>query len=160
MAKTVAHLCILVADIDRAIEQYRRIFSAICPELLERDVVKQERWAGDEKYVTAFFEAPGDACDIQLLAPPDEESPLYRRLQKVGEGLHHIAFATYHLEDTYEQLKKDGIAVNDRLIPEHPEGDDRTDVSHFWILPRSADGVLIEMIDHYRVADGKLTLKD
>ena len=95
-----------------------------------------------------------------MLAPPDEESPLYRRLQKVGEGLHHIAFATYHLEDTYEQLKKDGIAVNDRLIPEHPEGDDRTDVSHFWILPRSADGVLIEMIDHYRVADGKLTLKD
>jgi len=157
MAKTVAHICILVADIDRAIEDYRRIFSRVSPELLEREVVKQERWAEDEKYVTAFFGAAGDGCDIQLLQPPDTESPLYRRLEKYGEGLHHIAFASSHLEDTYQQLKADGVSVNDHLILEYPEGDDTTDVSHFWVLPRSAHGVLVEMIDHYRVEDGRLT---
>jgi len=157
MAKTVAHICILVADIDRAIETYRRMFEAVSPELRERPVVRQERRAGDEKYITAFFEAPGDACDIQLLQPPDEDSPLHRRLEKYGEGLHHIAFASRHLEDTYMRLRADGVSVNDRLVPERPEGDDATDVSHFWILPRSAHGVLIEMIDPYRVADGMLT---
>lgn len=157
MAKTVAHICILVADIDRAIRDYRKLFSRVSPGLLEREVVRQERWAGDEKYVTAFFGAVGDGCDVQLLQPPDRESPLYRRLEKYGEGVHHIAFATAHLEDSYQQLKADGISVNDHLIPEHPEGDDATDVSHFWILPRSAHGVLIEMIDHYRVEDGRLT---
>jgi len=157
MAKTVAHICILVADIDRAIQDYSRILGRVSPGLLERKVVKQERWAGAEKYLTAFFGGAGDGCDVQLLAPPDAESPLYKRLQKHGEGLHHIAFATAHLEDSYRQLKTDGIAVNDALIPEHPEGDETTDVNHFWILPRSSHGVLIEMIDHYRVEDGRLT---
>ncbi len=113
-----------------------------------------------KKYITAFFGAVGDGCDVQLLQPPDAESPLYRRLQKYGEGVHHIAIASAHLDDSYRQLKSDGIAVNDCLIPEHPEGDDATDVNHFWILPRSAHGVLIEMIDHYRVEDGKLTGTD
>jgi methylmalonyl-CoA/ethylmalonyl-CoA epimerase len=145
MAKTVAHICILVADIDRAIEDYRKILSRVSPGLLERQVVKQERWAEDEKYITAFFGAAGDGCDIQLLQPPDRESPL------------HIAFTSSHLEDSYRQLKADGISVNDHVIMEHPEGDDTTDVNHFWILPRAAHGVLIEMIDHYRVEDGRLT---
>ena len=157
MAKTVAHICILVADIDKAIEDYRKVFSTVCPELLEREVVKQVRWAEDEKYVTAFFGAVGDGCDIQLLQPPDEESPLHRRLAKYGEGLHHIAFASADLQDTYQKLRLDGVEVNDRLIVEFPEARDEADVSHFWILPRSAHGVLIEMIDHYRVEDGKLT---
>ena len=157
MAKTVAHICILVADIDRAIEDYRKLFGRVSPELLEREVVKQVRWAEDEKYITAFFEAPGDACDIQLLQPPDKGSPLYKRLEKYGEGVHHIAIASAHLEDSYQQLKSDGVSVNDHLIPEHPEGDDTTDVNHFWILPRAAHGGLVEMIDHYRVQDGKLT---
>jgi len=157
MAKTVAHICILVADIDKAIEDYKKMFSSISHELVEREVVKQVRWAENEKYITAFFGAAGDGCDIQLLQPPDEESPLYKRLEKYGEGLHHVAFASGHLEDTYQQLKADGIAVNDHLILEYPAGSNLTDVSHFWILPRAAHGVLIEMIDHYRVEDGRLT---
>jgi len=157
MAKTIAHICILVADIEKAIEDYRRIFGRVSPGLLEREVVSQVRWAGGEKYITAFFGASGDGCDIQLLQPPDTESPLYRRLAKYGEGIHHIAIASAHLDDSYQQLKSDGISVNDCLIPEHPDDDDATDVNHFWILPRSAHGVLIEMIDHYRVKDGRLT---
>jgi len=157
MARTVAHICILVADIDRAIEDYKRIFRTVAPGLLERKVVKQERWTEDEKYITAFFGAVGDGCDIQLLQPPDRESPLFRRLEKCGEGLHHIAFASAHLEDTFEHLKDDGISVSERVYAEHPDGYDSTDVSHFWILPRAAHGVLIEMIDHYRVEDGRLT---
>ncbi len=159
MAKTVAHICILVADIDKAIEDYREIFRTVSPGLVQRDVVKQERWAGDEKYITAFFEAPGDGVDIQLLQPPDTESPLYKRLEKAGEGVHHIAFSSSHLEDSYRHLKSEGIAVNDHLVPERPEGDLNTDVSHFWILPRSAHGVLVELMDDYRVEEGLLTGK-
>lgn len=160
MSKTVAHVCILVADIDQAVEDYGRIFRAVSPELVDGKVVKQERWAADEKYITAFFGAAGDGCDIQLLQPPDERSPLHRRLEKYGEGIHHIAFASSHLEDSYQALRARGVSVNDSLIPEHPEGDDTTDVRHFWILPRSAHGVLIEMIDEYQTANGMLTEKE
>ena len=157
MAKTVAHICILVADIDRAIEDYSRIFARVSPCLIERRVVRQERWTENEKYITAFFGAVGDGCDIQLLQPPDTESPLYRRLQKYGEGIHHIAFASSHLDDTFQYLKADGVSVSERLFLAHPEGDAATDVRHFWILPRAAHGVLMELIDDYRVEDGLLT---
>jgi methylmalonyl-CoA/ethylmalonyl-CoA epimerase len=157
MTKTVAHICILVADIDRAIEDYSRILGRVCPALLEGTVVKQERWTENEKYITAFFGSAGDGCDIQLLQAPDKDSPLYRRLAKSGEGIHHIAFASSHLEDTYQYLKADGVSVGDRLFLEHPEGDYTTDVRHFWIMPRAAHGVLIEMIDDYRTTNGMLT---
>ncbi len=157
MARTVAHICILVADIDRAIEDYRKILSTVSPQLVERKVVKQERWTEDEKYITAFFGALGDACDIQLLQPPDGESPLHKRLERFGEGIHHIAFASSHLEDTYQHLKVDGISISDRMYSEHPKGNAKTDVRHFWIMPRAAHGVLIEVIDDYRTVNGMLT---
>jgi len=157
MAKTVAHICILVADIDRAIGEYSRLFARVSPGLVERKVIKQERWTENEKYVTAFFGAVGDGCDIQLLQPPDTESSLYRRLQKYGEGIHHIAFASSHLDDTFQYLKADGVTVSDRLFLEHPDGNEETDVRHFWILPRDAHGVLMELIDDYRVENGLLT---
>lgn len=156
MAKTVAHICILVADIDRAIADYKKIFAVVSPGLVERKVVKQERWAENEKYVTAFFGAVGDACDIQLIQAADERSVLHKRLAAHGEGVHHIAFVSSHLENTCRELKEKDIAVNDRLISERPEDGDASDLRHFWILPRAAHGVLIEMIDAYGLTDGLL----
>jgi catechol 2,3-dioxygenase-like lactoylglutathione lyase family enzyme len=160
VAKTVAHICILVADIERAIQDFNRIFSRVAPGLVRKPAVRQERFTEDEKYITAFFGAVGDGCDIQLLQPPDEASPLYRRLRKHGEGIHHIAFSTSHLEDTYQALKRDGVSVSDRLYAEHPDGDESTDVRHCWILPASAHGALIELIDSYGVVNGLLTKAD
>lgn len=158
MARTVVHICILVKDIDRAIEHYTTIAGVVSPRLLKRKVVRQERFAEDEKYITAFFDG-GNGCDIQLLQPPDERSPLYKRLQKHGEGVHHICFASSHLEDTYRMCKEKGISVNDRIIDERAEGSDKKDIRHFWIMPQYAHGVLIEMIDDYKMVDGLLKEK-
>ena len=157
MARTVAHICILVHDIDEAIRRYANILGVVAPELLERKVVKQKRFAGDVAYITAFFGAVGDACDIQLLQPPDPQSPLYRRLEKHGEGVHHIAFSSAHLEDTYQQLKEKGVTVGDQLIPESTAETRQLDGRHFWILPQYSHGVLIEIIDDYKLANGILT---
>ena len=90
----LAHICILVRDIDQAIEHYTNILGAVSSQLLKEKVTKEERFAGKDSYVTAFFRAAGSGCDIQLLQPIDPESPLFRRLEKHGEGLHHIAFAS------------------------------------------------------------------
>jgi len=160
MGKTVSHICILVRDIDKAIEDYTKIFGVVAPQLLEREVLKQERFAGKDKYITAFFGAVGDACDIQLLQAPDQDSSLYQRLEKVGEGVHHIAFSSEHLEDTYQQFCSKGVSVNDEIISEHHADDDMTDVRHFWVLPKYSHGVLIEIIDQYDVIDGMLKKAD
>ena len=46
MAKTVAHICIIVWNIEEAIERYSNILGVVAPELLEGKVVKQKRFAG------------------------------------------------------------------------------------------------------------------
>ena len=157
MAKTVAHICILVRDIDQAIEDYTKIFSVAAPQLLGRKVAKQERYAGTDKYVTAFFSAEGDGCDIQLLQPPDQQSPLYKRLEKRGEGVHHIAFTSSHIEDTYQQLVDNGVALNVDEPAQETTDSGASDIKSFFILPGHAHGVLVEMIDKYKVVDGMLS---
>ena len=147
----LAHICILVKNIDQAIEHYRKILAAVSPRLLEEEVRKEERFAGKDRYVTAFFRAPGAGCDIQLLQPLNPESPLYKRLEKHGEGLHHIAFASSRLEDNFRHLKEQGVALHgDRFIydAENPQ------TRWVWILPQYAHGVLIEVMDEYKRTEG------
>jgi methylmalonyl-CoA epimerase len=158
MAKAVkhrlAHICILVKDIDQAIEHYTNILGAADPELLERKIAKQECYAGKDRYVTAFFPALGDACDIQLMQPLDPASPLSKRLEQHGEGVHHICFTSSHLEDTFQQLKEKGVSLHgDQFVVdvENPT------LRWAWILPGYAHGVLIEVLDSYKLVDGILT---
>jgi methylmalonyl-CoA/ethylmalonyl-CoA epimerase len=142
----LAHICILVKNIDRAIEHYSNILGAVSPQLLQEKVAKNERFAGKDRYVTAFFRAAGNGCDIQLLQPLNPESPLYKRLEKHGEGLHHIAFSSSHLEDTFQQLKKKGVSLQgDQFIFDANAPDTRW----VWIMPQYAHGVLIEVMDEY-----------
>jgi methylmalonyl-CoA/ethylmalonyl-CoA epimerase len=97
--------------------------------------------------VTAFFHAPGAGCDIQLLQPLDPDSPLYKRLEKHGEGLHHIAFASSRLEDTFRQLKEKAVTLHgEKFICDADDPKTRG----AWILPQYAHGVLIEVMDEYR----------
>jgi methylmalonyl-CoA/ethylmalonyl-CoA epimerase len=143
----LAHICILVKDIDLAIDHYRRILGAVSPDFLKREVVKEERFAGQDRYITTFFQGPHDACDIQLLQPLDPGSPLYRRLEKHGEGLHHIAFVSSQLEDTFEQLKAKGVALHgDQFVSDA----DAPETRWAWIMPGYAHGVLIEVMDEYK----------
>jgi methylmalonyl-CoA epimerase len=147
----LAHICILVKDIDRAIEHYANILGAVSPQLLQENVTKEERFAGKDSYVTAFFRAAGSGCDIQLLQPLDPQSPLYKRLEKHGEGLHHIAFASSHLEDTFQKLKKKEVSLQgDQFIFDANAPDTRW----VWIMPQYAHGVLIEVMDEYKPIDG------
>ena len=146
----LAHICILVRDIDQAIVHYTNILGAVCPQLLKEDVVKEERFAGKDRYATAFFRAAGSGCDIQLLQPLDPESPLFKRMEKHGEGLHHIAFASSHLEDTFQQLKKKGVSLQgDQFIFDANTPDTRW----VWIMLQYAHGVLIEVMDEYKPID-------
>jgi methylmalonyl-CoA/ethylmalonyl-CoA epimerase len=147
----LGHICILVKNIDPAIEHYANILAAASPQLLKEKVTKEERVAGKDRYVTAFFRAAGSGCDIQILQPLDQESPLYKRLEKHGEGLHHIAFTSSHLEDTFQHLKEKGVSLHgDRFIFDANAPDTRW----VWITPQYAHGVLIEVMDEYRRMDG------
>ncbi|GAF96594.1 unnamed protein product, partial [marine sediment metagenome] len=52
MAKSLDHVCILVKDIDQAIEHYTNILSVTAPQVLEQKMEKQESLAGEDRYLT------------------------------------------------------------------------------------------------------------
>jgi methylmalonyl-CoA epimerase len=149
----LAHICILVRDIDKAIEHYTSILSAVAPQMQEQKIAKQESFAGKDRYMTAFFSSAGEGCEIQLLQPLDKESPLYQRLEQHGEGMHHVCFSTKRLDDTFQQLKNRGVSLHGESFI--------VDVNQprlrwFWVLPQYAHGVLIEVIDNYKLVEGVL----
>ena len=147
MVKSLDHVCILVKDIDQAIEHYKNILSVCAPEVLNQKIEKYEAFAGDDKYLSALFPAGGEGCNIQLMQPLNPESRLYQRLEKYGEHIHHLAFTSLHLEDTLKGLKKKKVTMrSDELI---------YDVNHpalrwNWIMPQYAHGALIEVMDELK----------
>jgi len=68
-----------------------------------------------------------------------------------GEGIHHIAFTTGHLEDIFRELKEQGVQLHgDNFLKDgsNPK------LQLVWIHPKHAHGVLIEVMDAYRLEDG------
>ncbi|MBI5603150.1 MAG: VOC family protein [Deltaproteobacteria bacterium] len=146
----LAHICLLVKDIDQAIEHYTRILGVVSPALLNQPVAKEECYAGEDRYFTAFFKADRGGCDIQLLQPLEAGSPLYKRLETHGEGLHHIAFTSTHLEDTFRRLKQEKVALHGEQFNFDVNN---PDVRWVWITPQFAHGVLIEVMDEFPKKD-------
>ena len=86
---------------------------------------------------TAFFEA-GDV-HIELLEPTSPESPIAKFLEKNGEGIHHVAFATDGIADQLTKAAGAGV----RLIHETPI-DGAANKLVAFLHPKSTHGVLTE----------------
>lgn len=79
---------------------------------------------------------------IELLEPTSEHSPIYKFLEKRGEGIHHIALGVNDIEQRLEELKTNGIP----LINEQPKiGAGQAKIA--FIHPKSASGVLYELCE-------------
>src|SRR4030042_6886805 len=144
MAKTLDHVCILVNDIDEAIERYKKILSVCAPEVAKQTVEKYEAFAGKDKSLSALFVAGGEGVNSQLMQPINHDSPLYKRLEKHGEHIHHLAFTSLQLPDTLKALKKKGVSLySDELIYNINDPSLRWN----WIMPQYAHGALIEVMD-------------
>ena len=86
---------------------------------------------------------------LQFLSPTNQESVVAKFIGQKGEGLNHIAFRVKKLKALASRLKDQGV----RLIPEEPVvipnplgGSAST--SYVFIHPKSALGVLIELIEY------------
>jgi len=128
MIKNIDHLGIAVRSLDEAICYYEQALGLSCSGREE---------VPSQKVRTAFFTA-GDV-HLELLEPTSADSPIAKFLEKHGEGLHHVAFAT---DDIYAQLQQAGKA-GCHLINETPvEGTGGKLVA--FLHPKSTHGVLTE----------------
>ncbi len=128
----IEHIGIAVSSLTESISYYENILGLKCYAIEE---VK------DQKVKTAFFKI-GDT-KIELLESTDPEGPIGKFIEKKGEGIHHIAFATKEIENALEEAESKGV----RLIDQKPrKGAEGLDIA--FLHPKSTGGVLTELCEN------------
>lgn len=146
----LAHVCLLVHDLDRAIEDWTRILEILDPAQLEQRVVRYDDFeGGDDTMRWATFVNPGGS-EIQLMEP-GAATPLGRRLAKHGEHVHHICFTVEDPATTSARLAAAGVSVGEEVFQDPTMPWQRWT----WVLPDSAHGTLVEVARPYRAVDGR-----
>jgi methylmalonyl-CoA/ethylmalonyl-CoA epimerase len=149
-----AHVCILVKDLDKAVEHWTKILGVLDPAQLKEPLVRYDDFAGgaDSGMRWATF-VSRHGCEIQRIQPAPG-TPLGKRLEKVGEHVHHLCFTASDVSASLAKLAAEGIEIasggktfNDPEMPWQSWG---------WVSNKSAHGVLIEVAAPYEShQDGK-----
>ena len=125
----IEHIGIAVKNIEESKKYYEDVLGLKCYAIEE---VK------DQKVKTAFFKI--GETKIELLESTDPEGPVGKFIEKRGEGVHHIAFHTNHIEETLNEIKEKDV----KLIDEKPR-DGAENMSIGFLHPKSTFGVLTEI---------------
>ena len=81
--KGVDHVVIRVKDLDQAVDAYRKILR-----------IEPVRKSSDELKANQAFFHFDNGTFVELITPTDPASPVAGPLEKRGEGIHTIAFAS------------------------------------------------------------------
>ena len=105
----VQQACIVVKDIDRAIEYYTSTFGMGPFSVLDVDMegVLLRGKPISAKIKVAF--ADSGPLQIELIQPVEGKSIYTEFLDSKGEGLHHLAFQVDDLDALLAELSKEGI---------------------------------------------------
>ncbi|MGH2349678.1 MAG: methylmalonyl-CoA epimerase [bacterium] len=124
------HVGVAVEDLEAAVSFYSRTLGAVVTERYDLP---------HDKVRVAFLDAGGAL--LELLQPVGDEGPVFRFLQRRGEGLHHLAFL---VPDLVQSLA-DARASGQRLIDERPRPGAGGRLIAF-LHPVTSHGVLVELI--------------
>jgi methylmalonyl-CoA/ethylmalonyl-CoA epimerase len=146
----LAHICLLVRDLDRAIADWTAILSEVDPGQLAEPIVVDHWEAGEDVMSSATF-VNRSGCEIQLLCPLND-GPLGRRLARHGEGVHHLCFTSPDLPGAVERLAAKGVELTSAELTQDPTRDWQ---AWTFISPRSSHGLLVELAYPYEAVDGR-----
>jgi len=135
MLKGIHHVAYVVADLDRTIEMFERVF-AMKPD--RREV--HETW-GQEVALYAL-ESGGT---LEVITPLHENTPWAEFLRRHGDGIHHIGYAVDDVNATLEQLESKGVRLKDRRAQLSGVG---------WTVasidPESTNGLWVQLVERDR----------
>ena len=120
---------IAVKSLEASIPYYENILGLKCYAIEE---------VPSQKVKTAFFKI--GQTKIELLEPTSEESPIAKFIEKRGEGVHHIAFATDNLPAALAEVEEKGVQLIDKAPRGGAEG-----LEIAFLHPKSTQGVLTEL---------------
>lgn len=127
----IEHIGIAVKSIQEARKYYEGVLGLKCYAIEE---------VADQKVRTAFFMV--GQTKIELLESTSPDGPIGKFIEKRGEGIHHIAFATDSLQKSLEVLKSKGTTLIDEKGRKGAEG-----LNIAFIHPKSSFGVLTELCE-------------
>jgi methylmalonyl-CoA/ethylmalonyl-CoA epimerase len=129
MLQRIDHLGIAVRSLQDSIPYYEKALGLKCERIEE---------VASQKVRTAFFHV--GETHLELLEPTSPESPIAKFLEKNPHGgIHHVAFATDHIQNQLAQAKDAGC----QLINETPVDGAGGKLVAF-LHPKSTHGVLTE----------------
>ena len=129
MLQRIDHLGIAVRSLEDSIPYYEKSLGLKCERIEE---------VASQKVRTAFFHV--GETHLELLEPTSPESPIAKFLEKNPHGgIHHVAFATDHIQNQLAQAKDAGC----QLINETPVDGAGGKLVAF-LHPKSTHGVLTE----------------
>ncbi|MDX1684357.1 MAG: methylmalonyl-CoA epimerase [Saprospiraceae bacterium] len=135
----IDHLGIATFSISESEKMYQRLLGHTCyhyEEIPDQGVKVGFIQLGDQK--------------LELLEPLEDSGPIYKFLEKRGQGVHHVAYKVDNIQEELDRLERDGF----RLIDKTP----RKGALGKWVAfvhPKSTDGVLTELCaDPKMIEDG------
>ncbi|RNC65026.1 methylmalonyl-CoA epimerase [Proteiniphilum sp. X52] len=128
----IEHIGIAVKSIQEQLPYYEGILGLKCYNIESVE---------DQKVKTAFFMV--GQTKIELLEPTDEESTIAKFIEKRGEGIHHIAYATENVNEALKEMENKGVRLIDKEARGGAEG-----LRIAFLHPKSTGGVLTELCQH------------
>ena len=125
----IEHLGIAVKNLVESIPYYENVLGLKCYSIEE---------VPSQKVKTAFFMI--GQTKIELLEPTSDESPIAKFIEKRGEGVHHVAFATNDLPAALAEAEEKGVQLIDKAPRAGAEG-----LEIAFLHPKSTKGVLTEL---------------
>jgi len=127
----IEHIGIAVNNLEEAIDYYENTLGLVCYAIEE---------VADQKVKTAFFKI--GQTKIELLESTDPEGPIGKFIEKRGQGIHHMAFATNNIEESLKEAEEKGVRLIDKTPRKGAEG---LDIA--FLHPKSTFGVLTEFCE-------------
>lgn len=127
----IEHIGIAVTNLQESIKYYENILGFKCYAIEE---------VPEQKVKTAFFMV--GQTKIELLESTTSEGPIGKFIDKKGEGIHHLAFATTNLEEALTEAETKGIQLIDKTPRKGAEG-----LHIAFLHPKSTQGVLTELCE-------------
>ena len=128
----IEHIGIAVKSIEEQLPYYEGVLGLKCYNI---ETVE------DQKVKTAFFKV--GQTKLELLEPTSEESAIAKFIEKRGEGIHHMAFATENVNDALKEVEGKGVRLIDHEARPGAEG-----LNIAFLHPKSTGGVLTELCEH------------
>jgi methylmalonyl-CoA/ethylmalonyl-CoA epimerase len=125
----IEHIGIAVKNLEESIKYYEDVLGFKCYAIEE---------VADQKVKTAFFMV--GQTKIELLESTDPEGPIGKFIEKKGEGIHHLAFATDNLAESLKEVESKGIQLIDKQPRKGAEG-----LNIGFLHPKFTGGVLTEL---------------